>query len=406
MADQTIDPAAQEGVGESRAPGARPVSIKQMLSLAPADAIAFLEGKGYNITMNWQEMFHADHERYFTVAKVARDDLLATIRQSLVKAMADGTPFEQWREQLQPELERAGWWGTVQDQSLTGTSDPVFVGPRRLRTIYDTNLRTARASALWQRIQAGKEAMPFLRYSAVLDRRTRPLHRHWHGTVLPVDHPWWQTHFPPNGWQCRCTVVQMNQRMLDARGLKVSTPPNDGPPQLFRRKGDTAPVLVPRGIDPGFGYAPGNDYLQQLVARAMPNHVALMMANKDYQGWQPVRPVIPLQADAIFGDTGADVTGYSRMIGADFMRHAYARHGVGGAGIRPGAIGVTVEDMARLDGLLANAETYIVNGQVGGRKERRLVSTTVVDGYRFEIVERINPGKRSLTFTTIWKMPA
>ena len=23
--------------------------------------------------------------------------------------------------------------------------------------------------------------------------------RAWHGTVLPVDHPFWQTHFPPNG---------------------------------------------------------------------------------------------------------------------------------------------------------------------------------------------------------------
>ena len=43
-----------------------------------------------------------------------------------------------------------------------------------------------------------------LRYVAVLDARTRPEHRAWHGLILPIDHPLWDTHYPPNGWGCRC----------------------------------------------------------------------------------------------------------------------------------------------------------------------------------------------------------
>jgi hypothetical protein len=114
----------------------------------------------------------------------------------------------------------------------------------------------ARATALWGRIQAAKDRLPWLRYSAVMDSRTRPLHRAWHNIVLPVDHPWWQTHFPPNGWNCRCTVVQMSDRDLARRGLTPTENPPADPPVAFRRRtGEVA--LVPRGIDPGFAYNPG-----------------------------------------------------------------------------------------------------------------------------------------------------
>ena len=41
-------------------------------------------------------------------------------------------------------------------------------------------------------------------YDAVNDSRTRPQHLEWDGLVLPVDHPFWKTHAPPNGWGCRC----------------------------------------------------------------------------------------------------------------------------------------------------------------------------------------------------------
>jgi SPP1 gp7 family putative phage head morphogenesis protein len=242
-----------------------PVDIRQMVNLPPEEAIRFLEGKGYRTTVNWAEMMHEDHERAFTVAKVARRDILEMIRRSIDKALREGTPFEAWKADLQPLLAREGWWGRVADRELTGTDRAVFVGPRRLRTIYDTNLRTARAAGLWQRIQEGKALRPYLRYSAVMDRRTRPLHRAWHDVVLPVDHPWWQTHFPPNGWHCRCTVVQLSERDLVRRNLKVTQSPPEGPPVPFWRPGAQEPIFVPRGIDPGFAYAPGSDYFRAIT---------------------------------------------------------------------------------------------------------------------------------------------
>jgi SPP1 gp7 family putative phage head morphogenesis protein len=158
----------------------------------------------------------------------------------------------------------------VEDRELTGTSQPVFVGPRRLRTIYDTNLRMSRAAGQWARIQESKARSPYLRYSAVMDTRTRPLHRQWHGTILPVDHEWWDTHFPPCGWNCRCTVQQLSDRDLRNMGWSVSkAPPPSGPGKPFWPAGASKPVLVPAGIDPGFDYNPGKTSMAPIAAKAV-----------------------------------------------------------------------------------------------------------------------------------------
>lgn len=146
-----------------------------------------------------------------------RYDILQDIRQAVDSALRDGTTFEQFRKDLTPILQAKGWWGRVpladlpvaeqlRDKVLGETAGPdgkVQLGsPRRLRIVYDTNLRTARAAGRWARMERLKDRLPFLRYSAVLDGRTRPLHRSWHGTVLKIDHEWWKTHYPPNGWNC------------------------------------------------------------------------------------------------------------------------------------------------------------------------------------------------------------
>ncbi len=245
-----------------------PVDIRQLVNLPPDEAIRFLDAKGYRVSVDWRDTWQDEHASAFTVAKVARVDLLREIHVSLLDAMASGQTFDDWKAGLQPRLEAAGWWGRVVDPDITGTADPVIVGPRRLRTIYDTNLRMARATALWGRIEAGKAAMPYLRYSAVLDGRTRPQHRAWHDIVLPVDHPWWRTHFPPNGWNCRCTAVQMNDRMLARRGLKVTENPPEGPPVAYLRRGGGAPEFAPAGIDPGFAYNPGRARARLVLEKA------------------------------------------------------------------------------------------------------------------------------------------
>ena len=243
------------------------MAAPDILTVSPEEAIRHFRAKGYHIGFDWRDTAAEAHLRSFTVAKAMELDLLEVIRSAVDKAIAEGTTFEAFRAELEPELVRRGWWGRREMRDpVTGMLRNVQLGsPSRLRTIFDTNIRTAYARGRWQRIERVSAAMPYLRYVSVLDSRTRPAHRAWHGTVLPWNHPWWQTHFPPNGWRCRCTVVQLSEEDLEDFGFRVSdaAPPSRGQEWANPRTGEIR--MVPEGIDPGWDHNVGT---ADLVAEA------------------------------------------------------------------------------------------------------------------------------------------
>ena len=48
-----------------------------------------------------------------------------------------------------------------------------------------------------------------LQYRTAGDDKVRPEHAALHGVTLPMSDPFWDEYYPPNGWNCRCTVVQV-----------------------------------------------------------------------------------------------------------------------------------------------------------------------------------------------------
>jgi len=50
-----------------------------------------------------------------------------------------------------------------------------------------------------------------LQYRTAQDNRVRESHRAMAGITLPADDPFWDSYFPPNGWRCRCTTVQVSK---------------------------------------------------------------------------------------------------------------------------------------------------------------------------------------------------
>lgn len=237
----------------------------ELAPLPPEEAIAYFQAKALasrRLRFDWRDVWRYEHARMFTVAKAMQDDVLDLIRAELETAMREGQTLAQFQERLTPALQRAGWWGRqVMTDPLTGETREVQLGSRnRLRTIYDTNMRTSHAAGRWARIQRTKTAFPFLQYRQI-DRPTkRHDHALYHGLVLPVDHPAWEKIYPPNGWFCGCSVRQLTRRQVEREGLTVSegfelqTDTVENP-----RSGETSEV--PRGVTPGFDTNPGISFV-------------------------------------------------------------------------------------------------------------------------------------------------
>ena len=129
----------------------RDVDLGYVMKLEPKMAIDYFRSKGYKITWNWQEMSTQAHAQAFTVAKATSLDVLESIQLELDRALATGTTEREFKKNLTPVLQKLGWWGKQINVNSNGDAEEVQLGsPRRLSTIYRTNLATAYQAGRYQ----------------------------------------------------------------------------------------------------------------------------------------------------------------------------------------------------------------------------------------------------------------
>lgn len=172
--------------------------------VTPQQAVDYFRSKGLRESFNYDDLLAEEHAAAFTVAKMADIDLLRDVHESLQQALQDGMRFQDWADMLRPTLQAKGWWGrqAVRDPVTGATIVTELGSARRLETIFRTNMQSAYAVGQWQQIKDQQADAPYLMYDAVDDYRTRAQHAAWDNKVLPVSSQWWDTHMPPNGYNC------------------------------------------------------------------------------------------------------------------------------------------------------------------------------------------------------------
>lgn len=72
-------------------------------------------------------------------------DILKDMKDAVEKAIANGETLSQFKKNLLPTLYQKGWSGTqIIKDDKTGEDVEVYIdAPHRLKTIYETNLRSA-----------------------------------------------------------------------------------------------------------------------------------------------------------------------------------------------------------------------------------------------------------------------
>lgn len=79
-----------------------------------------------------------------------------------------------------------------------------------LRAEYNFAQSSATMAAKWEEFEQEGDRY-YLQYRTAGDNKVRPEHADMHGITLPMNDPFWEEFYPPNGWNCRCTVVQVRK---------------------------------------------------------------------------------------------------------------------------------------------------------------------------------------------------
>ena len=208
-----------------------------------AEQLDFFRQKLNLPSERWDDIQKAAHDRAFIVAGAMQADLVGDLRESIDKAIELGTGLEEFRRDFSKIVEKHGWTGWTGEGSTAGEA-------WRTRVIYQTNMATSYAAGRYRQLTDPDfvALFPFWRYvhnDSVMHTRPLHLHRSQIRLTLRHDHPFWKTHFPPNGWGCQCRVTPTEA-------------PADGdatePPAGWDGRNDLGQLP---GIDRGFDYAPG-----------------------------------------------------------------------------------------------------------------------------------------------------
>lgn len=244
------------------------IDLYYAIGLPPEKAIEYFKSKGYTFSWDWYDTWQQSHAKAFTVAKAMRMDILMDIREMVEKALKEGLTFQEFKKELEPKLRAKGWWGRKLVVDERGATEVQLGSPHRLKTIYQTNLQTAYMAGRYKEFMENVDDRPYWQYVAALDSRTRPAHAALHGKVFRYDDPFWETHYPPLGFNCRCRVRAISEDSLKDRRLTVESSKGriTWQDQLVSKKtGELRPVAVYHdpftgekiATDVGWSYNPG-----------------------------------------------------------------------------------------------------------------------------------------------------
>jgi SPP1 gp7 family putative phage head morphogenesis protein len=130
------------------------------------------------------------------VVKKATDAIERKLQESVAESIRVGAHVREGKASLREAFAKAGM---TPNNSFT------------LEAIFRTQTQQAYSAARFQASQDPviQDILWGFKYVTVGDDRVRDEHVGFDGVTLPKSDPFWITHWPPNGWACRCAVIEI-----------------------------------------------------------------------------------------------------------------------------------------------------------------------------------------------------
>lgn len=128
------------------------------------------------------------------------------------------------------QLESGGTFADFQKAVKAGDID-INLPRHRLDNIFRTNIQGAYGRGRWYQQQQNKAERPYLMRDGINDSRQRPAHRILDGITRPIDDAFWDIHYAPDDFLCRCHMRSLTAEQAKAKGMTIDEQLPDVAPQ-------------------------------------------------------------------------------------------------------------------------------------------------------------------------------
>lgn len=147
------------------------------------EAIKFFGDKVLLTAKEYYALSEESRARAFTVARVAKMDILEGIYESIDSAIKDGETLKDFQANIDGLADVSGWVG---------------LDAHHGELVFRNNIQTSYGSGRFEQLNKVKERF-YSEYNAIDDSRVRETHWWMNGKVYETDHPIWNQWWPPNG---------------------------------------------------------------------------------------------------------------------------------------------------------------------------------------------------------------
>lgn len=404
---------------------ARTPAIAAVFKQPFAEQAAFFRNKMGNLipTEKWTDVWKSGHDTGFMVAGAAKADLLADFAAAVDRGITEGKSLNAFQKDFNHIVDKHGW-------AHTGGRD------WRSRVIYQTNVSTSYAAGCEAQIEEAGFKYKMYQHSGEA-MNPRPLHQSWNGLVLPVDHPFWETHTAPNGWGCGCRIIGIrNQAAAERLGGRWGDNPPDDWAKIDPKTGEQL------GIDKGWGYRPGatvTNTVRQMAAKTQQWDYTLAKAymqgvptsvrddlarayrdlpsvaddarrfaaralagNHDVKPYQTLGLLTVDDAATVKSRTKTDVDLFDYALDRNAVLHVRAEHGDAAVERRRGQRGVTQTDYARLPDVLSNPDRIADAGPTWKSGRPAVLISKRIGAEEYNSVWEIRVGRKMLVLQSLW----
>ncbi len=226
---------------EPRLRAARPLAF-QLLERATEAAAALIDVDDATLAA----MANQYSQDAVSVTRSIGSEIEDKLRVVIARNIEEGRTVPQGTAAVREEFRNIGIIDTrVRGPIPAGTKR--VVGKHLFETLFRTQVQISYSAGRWEMLQdpAFQEVLWGHEYVTVGDDRVRPRHEIMDGMRFAKDDPRWRTLWPPNGFACRCSTIEI---FLDERIANTKQPPDsrviDG--KTFRPEPDE-----------GFAFNPG-----------------------------------------------------------------------------------------------------------------------------------------------------